>query len=478
MAGVGFELRRLTRSDDLAGLVRAYGHASVVSGGPWLMTVLAIAAVTWFVVGFDTMRELELFRTILIYNFAFSLTLTSPVALVTTRFLSDQIYLKNVERAPGMLLGSLIVNFTLQAPLAAAFYAFVPDLPGPLAVLSVINYLVIAALWQVTVFLTALKDYRTVTLAFAGGIAVAVAASVVFGFPYGTFGLLGGFTAGFALIVFVIIARILAEYRHPLKRPMAFLAYCRPYWELPIAGLLYAAAIWADKWIMWFAPDRVLTPEGLAIHPFYDSAMFFAYLTIVPSLALFMIMTETSFFERYVAFYRTIQRHGTYAQILGHQKEIVDTLAGSLRNLIVLQGTVSFAAIVLAPQLLGAFGIAYHHIGMFRIGVLGALFHALFLFAMIILTYFDLRRDMVVATATFLGANALFTLGALELGFPYYGYGYFLAALIAACVALGIVSVRLAKLPYLTFVVCNPSVGGADRKRPEHGLAPLDIVRS
>ena len=476
MAGVGFELRRLMRTDNLTGLVRAYAHASVVSSGPWLLTVISLATITWLVIDYGTMPELELFRTILIYNFAFSLTLTSPVALLTSRFLSDQIYLKNVELAPGMLLGSLVINFAIQGPIAVAYYALVPDIPSDLAVLAVVNYLTIVALWQIAVFLTALKDFRTITIAFACGIVVATIASIDLASAHGAMGLLGGFTIGLSLIIFIVIARIFAEYRYSLKRPFAFLAYCGSYWQLPLAGLLYGAAIWVDKWIMWFAPEGTRPVAGMATHPFYNSAMFFAYLSIVPALALFMIMTETAFFERYVAYYRTIQRHGSYRQILELQKEISDTLSGNLRNLIVLQGSVTFIAIVIAPQILEMFGAAYHHIGVFRIGVLGAFFHALFLFATIVLTYFDLRRDVLIVNAVFLVGNAAFTFLTWGLGFAYYGYGYFLSALIAGCLALGITWVRLGRLPYLTFVVCNPSVSRPQSAQSRSALAKIETV--
>ena len=43
MAGVGFALRRLADRSDLGGAAQAYLHATVITSGPWLMTILALA---------------------------------------------------------------------------------------------------------------------------------------------------------------------------------------------------------------------------------------------------------------------------------------------------------------------------------------------------------------------------------------------------------------------------------------------------
>jgi polysaccharide biosynthesis protein PelG len=99
------------------------------------------------------------------------------------------------------------------------------------------------------------------------------------------------------------------------------------------------------------------------------------------------------------------------------------------RNFVVLQGSICFAGILVAPQLLGSLGISFLQLGIFRLGLLGALFHSGFLFLMIVLTYFDLRRVTLTIAGLFLLTNSLFTLVTLKLGYAYYGHGYFLLAL-------------------------------------------------
>ncbi len=42
MAGIGFELRRLLKRENLLGLIQAYGYAGVISSGPWVLSIVGI----------------------------------------------------------------------------------------------------------------------------------------------------------------------------------------------------------------------------------------------------------------------------------------------------------------------------------------------------------------------------------------------------------------------------------------------------
>jgi polysaccharide biosynthesis protein PelG len=91
----------------------------------------------------------------------------------------------------------------------------------------------------------------------------------------------------------------------------------------------------------------------------------------------------------------------------------------------------------------------------FRFGVLGALFHALLLFVMAIIAYFDLRRVLLAVSVVFLALNASLTWAALGLGLGHTGYGYFLASLLSLAFAYSAAARRITRLPYMTFVANN-----------------------
>ncbi len=102
--------------------------------------------------------------------------------------------------------------------------------------------------------------------------------------------------------------------------------------------------------------------------------------------------------------------------------------------------------------------INYMQISIFRIGTLGAFFHVLLLFELIILSYFDCRKVTMWIQGIYLAANALLTLWTIHLGFPYYGYGYFLASLIAFMVTSVVLFDHIQKLPYHAFITKNNSL--------------------
>ncbi|MBM3767981.1 MAG: hypothetical protein FJW32_21555 [Acidobacteria bacterium] len=458
MAGIGFVLRKLTQRDDLLGVLEGYGHSAMAAAGPWLITIVSLTSINLLSADRADPNDVAAFRLITIYNFGFSLVLGGPITQIITRYLSDLIYHKNVRPAPGMLLAALALTGATQMPLIALFYGTVLQAPPVVKAAAIAHYFLVAMLWIVSVFLTALKEHKVVTGAFAVGMSVATIASVALARPYGAAGMLAGFTAGLSLIFFPLAARVFAEYRHRVERSWEFLGHFKKYWPLAISGCAYNAAIWVDKWIMWFAPEREALPIGLISYPDYDSAMFLAYLSIIPSLALFVLSIETEFFEHYLRFYGEIQRHATLDRIRKNHSTILDCIMESARNFLVLQAGCSAAAILFAPQVFELLHLNAIQYGMFRVGVIGAAFHAMFLFLGIMLSYFELNRITLQLNILFLATNAALTFLSMRAGLAWYGFGYLAAAVVTFVIGFLVLSRELNRLPYVIFVRANPSV--------------------
>lgn len=461
MAGIGFTLRRLTQRDDLLGIVTGYGHSLFIAAGPWLVTVGALIGINAMLGPQLGEQAHRLFGSIVIYNFSVSLIVTGPMVLVATRYLADRVFEKRLETATALLMTAIVLGTLPGLLLAVPFYVVVCTLPATTVALAVANYAVISGIWVAALFLSALKAYVRVTVAFCIGMAVAFAAAWWLGARYGPDGSLAGFTAGLAVVLVLVLGTVFAEYRFALHRPLAVLPYLRRHWDLALGGFIYNLAVWVDKWIVWTAPGRVVVADGLVTSPAYDSAMFLAYLTIVPALAVFMVTVETDFFEEYQRFYKDIGDHGTLEQIQDNQRRVIASVVGGMRSVLILQAIIAVLAVFLAPEIIGATSGSFAQIAMFRFGVLGALFHVLILFCMILLQYFDARRPALVVQFVFLVTNAGATWFTLDLGFAYLGYGYFVAALVTFVVAIALVYAVLTRLPYLAFVRNNPSVYGA-----------------
>lgn len=460
MAGIGFVLRRLSKQNNLIGLFQAYTHSALAAAGPWLFTVVAIGLTVS--IGANILGGLELFnfQIVIIYNFSFSLVLSGPIILISTRFLADKIYCEDVSGVPGMMIGSIFIIYLTQSILVIFLYIGYADFSPAFSFSAIANFLVISGIWLLSVFLSALKDYKTITISFLTGLSFAVVSSLVLGYHYGGVGMLNGFTLGLALILASLTARVYAEYPYGFKEPFAFLPYFKKYWPIALGGFVYNAAIWVDKWIMWFAPGAKTADCNLVVNPDYDSAMFLAYLTIVPAMASFVFSMETEFYEHYLRFYRDIQNKATFDKINQNHIEMIKCIYENIAKFVLLQGSICFIAILMAPQMLSYIDVPYTQIGIFRFGVLGVFYQIICLFMVILLSYFDNRKAALSTQIVFLFSNALCTIVSAQMGFRYYGAGYCVACMITLVYATIVTAKYVKKLPYHTFITANTSVDG------------------
>lgn len=459
MAGIGFALKRLTGKDDLLGIGRAYVHATMASTGPWLFTVLSLGAISVLYLNYFTVNQLIDFRIVVVYNFGFSLVLSAPVYMVVTRYLADHIHKKDVTHVPTTMLHSLVLLYFIAIPLAFYYYGFYTEMDLDMRLSAIVNLFLISPVWLLGVYMTALKDYKSVTRAFGVGMSLAIAFSYILKFDYGAVGMLNGFNIGVAWIAFSLIGKIFAEYPYTLVKETKLRDYFAKYWELAVGGLFYNAAIWADKWLMWsYAPEAVTLPSKMTYYPNYDSAMFLSYLTIVPAMAIFIFSIETSFFTRYQRFYYDILEHKPLSVVRKNHRDIISNLFASARNFFIIQGAITLVSILVAAKIFEVMHINYLQIGIFRLGTLGAFFHVLMLFELIALSYFDCRKITLWIQGAYLVLNSVLTLVTIHIGFPLYGYGYFASSMIMFLVTTLALFSHLRNLPYHAFITTNNSL--------------------
>jgi uncharacterized membrane protein len=458
MAGIGFELRRLAQADRFSTNLRGMAFATVISSGPWLFTCLALAAVQALGNQHVDAEQLRRFSILIIYNFSFSLVISGPIVLVVTRCLADAIYAKDVRDVSGLFMGALILLFGVTAAIGLPLYGLAIDLTRLERLVALVGLFLTSGIWLVSTFLSALKSYGFISASFGVGMVTAVAGAAAMAPHFGSLGLLAGFTLGLAVIFFALAARILDEFPGNGIPSFVFLRAFRTYWELALVGLLANAAVWVDKWIMWFAPGSTSPGPGLHAHSTYESAMFLAYLSVVPSMALFLVAVETRFYTSYARFYRDISEHATLQEIRANHGDITRELVDALRRTAALQGVLCGLCILAAPAIISSVGAGVEVVPVFRYGLFGALFHVLLLLTQAALAYFDLRRELLFTTAVFLLLNAGLTGASVWLGEEYHGYGYGLATLLTFTLTLVIAIVRVAQLPYLTFIANNAAV--------------------
>ena len=93
MAGIGFEIRKILERDSYWSVIRAYGYAGMVSGGPWVLSILSIMMIGVLAVTLGVaQREVNAFQICVTYLMAASLIWTGGAQLMFTRFVADRTY--------------------------------------------------------------------------------------------------------------------------------------------------------------------------------------------------------------------------------------------------------------------------------------------------------------------------------------------------------------------------------------------------
>lgn len=455
MAGIGFILRKLMKKDDLGSLSLAFLHATTAAAGPWIATVLALGSFFLFSQEFVFHVTYTEFRVIIMFNFSLSLVLAAPISNCSTRYLADLLFAKRLNKVVGLMIGMWLGLFALAFLFAWGYYGLLTEMSGEDKYQAVLNFVLIASIWHVSTFLAALKHYKVITFSFFFGMLLSVGGSLYFS-QEGTLAfLVGGFNIGLAAIFASLVALVFVEYPPVIEELLLAYRYLTKYWEVALGFFLYSVGLWVDKWIMWFAPESMELPNKMRQYPDYDSAMFTSYLTVIPAMALFLLNQETLFHEVYARYNQGVREHDNFNQIQDNHRRVLSVIGTVCRDLLLVQGIVCLIAIFFAPSIFEILNINLVQIGIFRIGVLGAALQIISLFLMILLSYFDDRKGVLVTQALFCFANIAFTILTKNLGFIYYGYGFFLAALISFISSTLLLERYARELPYHTFVTQN-----------------------
>jgi uncharacterized membrane protein len=210
--------------------------------------------------------------------------------------------------------------------------------------------------------------------------------------------------------------------------------------------------MWIDKFLFWWFSQSSLQIAGrLHAAPDYDLAIYLSLLSIVPGMAVFFLEVETTFAERYHAFFAAVQERGTYAELVRAKHAIVESLRDGFSRLIKIQGLATVVLVVFADRLAGWFQIGFVQTGIFRITLFGALLLVVFLSLLTVLFYFDDRSGALLCSFVFLAANGTLSVITLFQDESWYGFGFVVAAGLALFLAAMRVNQRIDQLEYRTF---------------------------
>lgn len=460
MAGIGFTLKKLFQEEGYGNRVKGYLYSALVAAGPWIAAVITVNLLI-FIMEFSlhSEREKELFMGTIVYSFVFSQIITAPWQMLITRYISDKLYVKEYEYIRPSFLGLSRIVFFMGILASGGFYLFKP-IPFYYKLMAIYLFILLTVNWILMVYLSAVKNYELIAKGYIYGGLLSVFLTVYLlqnpihfvALPFVS-NLLFSYLMGMTLTVLILMYNFLSTFYVSNGKQYDFIRYLNKFPSLVFVGLFYTLGLWVDDIIMWFSIAGVNVYETYLYAPVYDNAVFLAYLTIIPTMVLFLVSVETEFYDTYKKYYGLANRTGTLAEIGVAKDAMQKKVYSELLNTFQIQAILSVSLVIFAKPLFEFFNLSIISRDIFQICTLGALCNIFILLIILILLYYEMRSQAVGIAFLFLIGNFVLTIFFSGKGLEYYGYGFFLGSLFAFIVAVVTLSVLVKKLNFRTFTL-------------------------
>jgi len=475
MAGVGFELRRLFREEGLIGSVKAYVYSSVTTVGPMILCMIMVFVMQFMMYKNNVAYlERELFLTTVVYAFIFSVLVTGGLSMLLTRFIADRMFEGKNEHLLSSYYGAIAVCLPIGGIAAWLFLSRVDAGVGYKAA----TYLLFAELivvWIQSVHLSALKDYGRIVRHFAYGIAIAIGGTWLV-LRYTEWKTATAVVTMMGVGFFFVIWLSGRHFIHVFPQKQSkllfhFLKYAAKYPSLLVIGTMVYIGVYSHTFVYWFA-DGTTVARAYHISPFYDLPVFYAYLTIVPTLVTFVVSVETSFYEKFRNYYSKILNGGTLSEVANAKREMQRTLMREISFVMEVQMVFTIISLALGIKLLPAIGFTMAQLDTFKILVLGYFLFIMAFIMMLIMLYFDDRKGVTAISLLLVALNIGFTWWTMENG--YHGLGLFIASFVALAIALARLMYFLRNIDYFTF--CRQPIVTRSKKTRRKAVQAKGVI--
>ncbi|KDR93801.1 Uncharacterized membrane protein [Peptoclostridium litorale DSM 5388] len=458
MAGIGFTLKKLFEDESYSARSKAYAYSALVSAGPWIAAVVTVNIIIllskFFLV---EIAQRDLFMGTMVYSFVFSQIITAPWQLLITRYVSDRLYNREYAHIRPSLIGLSKIVFAISYIVSALYY-YPKDISLEYKIMAVYLFVFISIVWILMVYLSAVKNYAIISWAYgAGGIVSIGISAILFKHPIefarnaGASNLLLAYTLGITVTFALLLYSFLKNFESDSALEYDFIRYMDSFAALFFTGLFYTLGLWADDIIMWYSSLGVSIEEVYRYAPLYDNGVFLAYLTVIPTMILFMVSVETEFYDTYRKYFAFATKDASYDDIQSAKNEMKTCIYRNLIYIMENQTIISITCIVVAGFVFSRLGLPIIVKDIFRICTLGALCNIFILIIILILLYFEARNHALAIALSFFALNSLFTLYFLPLGVEFYGFGYFAGSFVSLCIAIVTMIIFLEELDYHTF---------------------------
>lgn len=469
MAGIGFELKRLFADKSVYGYSKAFSYTVMVTLGPFILMVFMTLSIQAMLIMFEKPFALsELYVVSVIYPFIFSHILSSGFSMLATRYISDKLYMKKyIDILPSMY--GMLAIVCVCAAIPGIIFFYLAHINLPLKIITFIFFMQMMVLWITGVYLSTLKDFAKIVRCYLTGVIIAVllcAIALYAGIPdtETVFTMLLNMNIGILVINVLLLFEIKKVFNLSSKNYFGFLPYFDKYSSLFVTNFTVTLGLYIPNIIIWFSTLQTVVADTYIYAPMYDTVTFFAFISSMAVMVMFVVITETNFYTKYSRYFTYITNHGNASDIENAKKEMINTMWMELRNIFEFQLVITLLFIVIGGYVLPILGLDYESISIYQVLATATYACALMQITVILLIYFEDRHGAMMVGLSFLGSNALLNLLSLKLGSSIFGTGFLLSAFIALLIALFRLDAYIKNIDY--YVFCKRPI----YYRPDRGI--------
>jgi uncharacterized membrane protein len=385
----------------LTGAIGAYLTGVAVTSAPWLLTTTVLMTLR-IVARSQGAGDFGLVERMLTVIYACTVVLSAPVHVVVSRYTADRLYERQAARIAAPLRRALAATLVGFAGVGLLMM-LIMRVPLGLGLAGTVVTVVVGAQWLMLSVGGGMSSPLTVLRAFGFGAPLSLIASLILdrSFQLGTVGYLYGFGAG-QLVTLVILMHGVARAIPPESDEAARLAPAfLEYKLLAVSSLAYYMSIWTDKVVVYV----IVGKDAAAL---YAAVSALAWFSVIPAFGWIYVQIETAFYRRFRTFFDALEQGAPLHRLKQGADTVADEAKRILRGAGLVQAVVTAIALGGAPFLMRLAGLSAAAVLPFRLAVIGAALQVITLLEILLLYYFDLRRDaLIVSMALFLTEIAL-----------------------------------------------------------------------
>ncbi|SHE27380.1 Uncharacterized membrane protein [Marinitoga hydrogenitolerans DSM 16785] len=386
MAGVGFRLTKMFHEGGVSTDLLAVAYSVIISSGPWIITTLSL----WIILNLFKITNLY-FNVAIVYSFVISIIFSGLFVMFESRRISDLIFLKKYKKILPEVLGMILYSSLLMILVIMIFFTFNKN-----EIWFELSFIYLSVslltLWLISVSSVSTDAVNWYILAYVIMAFFSIILSNFLGTEENPIGYILGYAFGVNIGTFVHYLITLIYFGEETNISFEWTKEINKYWQNIFIGFTYYLALWIDDFVTWNSKEFGEMPlNGFRFSYIYDSPMFLAYLTIIPTATMFILVLETRFYKKYKLFYNSLIEGYNYSEIEIRKNDMEKELNFDIILTVKAQMLFTFSLFILNELNLLPF-VPEIFKSILRLGLIGAMLNSFYLMIMLLLLYFDFRN--------------------------------------------------------------------------------------